>query len=385
MSGSATPALDIVVLGLSLRSSWGNGHATTYRALLRALAGRGHRVRFLERDLAWYDDNADPAAELPVQPEVYASLEELQDRFAGMVRDADLVVVGSFVPDGIAVGDWVQEQASGVTAFYDIDTPVTIARLARGDCDYLAARQVPRYDLYLSFTGGPTLALLEQRFGARRAEALYCAVDPAQYYPEPCEPAWDLGYMGTYSDDRQPLLERLLLQPARAWPGGRFVVAGPQYPDGIAWPANVARIEHLPPAGHRRFYNAQRFTLNLTRADMVAAGWAPSVRLFEAAACGVPIVSDRWPGLDQLFRPGEEILIAQGAGDVQGWLRGMNEGQRRRIGARGRARVLAEHTAVHRAETLERCVGRVARRRREGQARPIHPRPGMEVCHGSSA
>jgi spore maturation protein CgeB len=355
--------LDIVVLGLSLRSSWGNGHATTYRALVAALLRAGHRVRFLERDAPWYAAHEDTPAELAACLAVYGGLDELRDAHAEAVAAADLVVVGSYVPDGIAVGAWVQSTARGVTAFYDIDTPVTLAALGAGGCDYLEPRLIPGYDLYLSFTGGPLLDTLRLRYGAN-ALPFYCAVDPARHAPVAAdEPAYDLGYMGTYSADRQPALDRLLVQPARAWPGGRFVVAGPQYPARIAWPANVARIEHVGPGEHAAFYGALRFTLNVTRADMVAAGWSPSVRLFEAAACGTPIVSDAWAGLDALFEPGREILIARDAADVLGWLHGLGEDERRAIGAAARRRVLAEHTADHRARTLERYVDRIASHR----------------------
>ncbi len=236
----------------------------------------------------------------------------MRDRFAAAVREADAVIVGSYVPEGVAVGDWVTRTAGGLTAFYDIDTPVTLAKLERGDLEYLSPALIPRYDLYLSFTGGPTLERLEREFGSPRALPLYCSVDPSLYFPESCERKWDLGYLGTYSADRQPPLEALLVEPARRWGDGRFCVAGPQYPADIAWPTNVSRIEHLPPARHRAFYNQQAFTLNITRADMVRAGYSPSVRLFEAAACGVPIISDWWDGLGTVFRPGEEILISRG-------------------------------------------------------------------------
>jgi spore maturation protein CgeB len=356
MTDPAAPALDIVVLGLSITSSWGNGHATTYRGLVRELQARGHRVLFLERNVPWYADNRNLPRPRYCRTALYESVAELKTRFARAVRDADLVIVGSYVPDGIAVGEWVTRTAHGVTAFYDIDTPVTLARLDRGECDYLTAALVARYELYLSFTGGPTLERISRRYGAPCARALFCSVDPALYYPEPAEQRWDLGYMGTYSDDRQPVLDRLMLQPARAWSGGRFVVAGPQYPDSIAWPANVARVMHLPPSGHRAFYNAQRYTLNVTRADMVAAGYSPSVRLFEAAACGTPIVSDWWEGLDALFTPGEEILIAHTARDTLECLRDLSSAERRAIGERARARVLSDHTAAHRAAELEAHV-----------------------------
>ncbi len=347
------PPLRIVILGLSITSSWGNGHATTYRGLVRELARRGHDLLFLERDVEWYASHRD----LPFPPygrtELYRSLAELERRFAGDIEEADLVIVGSFVPEGAAVGDWVIRTADRVTAFYDIDTPVTLSKLARGDCDYVSPELIPRYQLYLSFTGGPTLDRLEQEFGASMARPLYCSVDPALYYPEAVPLQWHLGYMGTYSVDRQPPLSQLLIEPARQWPEGRFAVAGPQYPAAIHWPQNVERIEHLPPSRHSTFYGAQRFTLNLTRTDMIAAGFSPSVRLFEAAACGTPIISDYWEGLDDLFEPGREILIARSAAEVLGWIRNLPPSEALAIGARARARVLAEHTAGHRAAELE--------------------------------
>jgi spore maturation protein CgeB len=212
---------------------------------------------------------------------------------------------------------------------------------------------VPRFDVYLSFTGGPTLGLLEERWGARQAQAFYCLVDAQRYRPVDVPRRWTLGYLGTYSDDRQPALDRLLLEPARQRPDLRFVVAGPQYPADIAWPANVERIDHLPPAEHPRFYAAQRFTLNITRADMLAAGWSPSVRLFEAAACAVPVISDAWEGLETFFVPGTEIVVAGDGEDVRRALARTEESQRRAIGRRARRRVLAEHTASHRAAELE--------------------------------
>jgi spore maturation protein CgeB len=344
--------LDIVVLGLSITSSWGNGHATTWRALIRELAGLGHRVLFLERDVPWYAAHRDMPDPPFGRTALYTSLADLRARFATDVAAADLVIVGSFVPDGVAVGDWVHATARGATAFYDIDTPVTLAKLSRRDEEYIARAQVPRYGMYLSFTGGPTLERIERELGAPLARPLYCSVDPALYFPETAVHWWDVGYMGTYSDDRQPALDALLLEPARRWPHGHFVVAGPQYPRDIVWPRNVERIEHLPPARHRDFYNRQRFTLNITRRDMIAAGHAPSVRLFEAAACGVPIISDAWPGLDAFFRPGVEILIAGSADDVLALLHELPEADRARIGEAARRRVLEAHTARHRAAEL---------------------------------
>jgi spore maturation protein CgeB len=363
--GGEDRGLRIVIIGLTITSSWGNGHATTYRGLVRELVRRGHSVIFLERDKPWYATNRDMPHPPFGRTELYHDVDELKRRFGDEIGAADLVVVGSYVPQGVEVGRWVTRTARGVTAFYDIDTPVTLAKLARGDEEYLSRDLIPQYDLYLSFTGGPTLRRLERDFGSPRALPLYCSVDAELYHPEELAQRWDMGYLGTYSDDRQPTLEALLIDVARAWPEGRFVVAGPQYPPSVDWPANVERIEHLPPARHREFYNQQAFTLNVTRADMIAAGYSPSVRLFEAAACATPIISDSWDGLETIFAAGEEIVIAHGAGDVLAALQQMSAAERRRMGERARARALKEHTAAHRAAELEGYVVEALKGRRK--------------------
>ena len=360
MSATVLPAaprpLRIVILGLSITSSWGNGHATTYRSLMRALCRRGHDVLFLECDKPWYRENRDLRRPPFGTLRLYKDVAELRRRWRGELAEADLVVLGSYVPDGIAVARLVHEAARGATAVYDIDTPVTLASLAEGSCEYLEPRLIPGFDLYLSFTGGPVLRMIERRYGAKAARALYCAVDPEQHRPDAAaEPHWALGYLGTYSADRQPVLEKLLCAPARRCPKTHFAVAGPLYPADLTWPRNVERIEHVGPDRHAWFYGRQRFTLNVTRADMVRCGYSPSVRLFEAAACGVPIISDDWPGLATIFAPDREILVARGSADVLRYLK-MDEAERQQLALNARRRVLASHTAAHRAALLESYV-----------------------------
>jgi spore maturation protein CgeB len=357
--------LSFVFLGLSITSSWGNGHATTYRGLLRELSALGHHVTFLERDVPWYRDNRDLVRPPYAETHLYGSLQELSERFAPAVRDADLVVVGSYVPEGKRVCSWVLDTARGGTAFYDIDTPVTLQALLAGRCEYLAPEHVPRFHLYLSFTGGPTLQTLEQRFSSPRARALYCSVDPELYRPAPGARRWRAGYLGTYSDDRQPGLERLLVEPARRLAQQRFVVAGPLYPPHIRWPDNVERTSHVAPADHAAFYGSQAFTVNVTRKDMIAAGYSPSVRLFEAAACGTPIITDAWEGIEAFFAPGQEILVARTTQQAIEYMK-LDEADRAAIAERARARVLAQHTAAHRADTMQRYASEVL----ESMARP---------------
>jgi len=350
--------LDIVMFGLSITSSWGNGHATTYRALVKALAARGHRITFLERDMPWYRDHRDLRNPSYCRVALYDSLKAVAQQFGSLVSQADVVVLGSFVPDGIALGDWITSAARGVTVFYDIDTPVTLDKLASNRAEYISTSLIPRFQLYLSFTGGPTLQSIKSLYGSPRTRALYCAADLELHKPTNVPTQWTLGYLGTYSEDRQPLLERLMIEPARRLPEHKFVVAGAQYPATDTWPANIQHIEHLPPASHSRFYGSLRYALNLTRRHMAAAGYSPSVRLFEAAACGVPVISDNWPGIEEFFVPGKEIHIAKEATDVIKII-SESEDERRARGAAARKRVLASHTADHRAIAFEQYIKEV--------------------------
>jgi len=370
--------LNIVVIGLSVTSSWGNGHATTYRALIEALAQRGHQVTFLERDVPWYRNHRDLANPEAWRVELYQAIDEIPRRFGKLIREADLVVIGSYVPDGIAISEWVTTHARGMTAFYDIDTPVTLAGLERG-LDYISAAMIPRFDIYLSFSGGPVPAMIEQSYGSPLARALYCSADIRLYRPQQEKPKWALGYLGTYSADRQPILDSLLIGPANAMSEERFVVAGSQYPESIAWPDTVDRIEHLAPDRHPAFYAQQRFTLNATRSDMRALGYSPSVRLFEAAACATPIISDRWPGLETIFEPSSEILLVDDTRQVIEILRDMPDGARRDIAERARKRVLSDHTPDHRARQLESYYLEAASRCRRTSARRSLPRP-MQIA-----
>lgn len=357
--------MKLVVFGLSVSSSWGNGHATTYRALLRAFAARGHEVSFWEWDAPWYGgehrDLPDPDF---LDLELYASWDETRWDAVAEAREADAVLVGSYVQGGPRIVDHLAGAGVERLFFYDIDTPVTVAGLRRGGTEYLRADQVPRFVRYFSFTGGPFLEdVVEGELGAREAVPLYCSVDEERYRPVDAEPelAVELGYMGTYAPDRQPVVERFLVEPARRLPERRFLVAGPQYPEGIGWPANVRHLQHLPPGRHAAFYSSAAWQLNATRAEMVAAGWSPSVRLFEAAACGAAVVSDRWPGIERFFEPDAEIVLPESTEEVVERLASTHPDDRRAIGEAARRRVLAEHTAARRAEELERGLTAPAR------------------------
>jgi spore maturation protein CgeB len=351
--------MKIVVFGLTMTSSWGNGHATTYRALLGALAARGHRIEFIEKDVEWYRNNRDLPDPEFCSVHLYESWESSAPTLLETSADADAIVVGSYFPDAVAATCRLLEQVRCPILFYDIDTPITLQRLRNeGGTEYLNAALIPSYSAYLSFTGGPALKELEKHFGARRAVPFFCSVNPDLYRPMPVRGEFrcDLSYLGTYAKDRQPKLEHLLNRAAALLPQKDFLVAGPQYPEQISWQPNVRRIIHVSPPDHPAFFSSSRFTLNLTRDAMVAAGYSPSVRLFEASACGAAIISDDWAGLDEFLTPGEEILLPVDAVEVTDILEHMSDAERKRIGERARQRILAEHTAEHRAVEFERII-----------------------------
>ncbi len=351
--------MKIVLYGLTITSSWGNGHATTYRSLCKALAARGHRVVFVEKDVEWYRSNRDLPKPSYCEVRLYADWSAESKALLELSRDADAVVVGSYFPDAIAATKALFTADFGPVLFYDIDTPITLAALREhGGTAYLQAGLIPHYAAYLSFTGGPALHEIEMKFKSPRAVAFYCSVDPDLHRPTPVKPEFTcaLSYLGTYAADRQPKLMHLLNDAAGLRPAERFIVAGPQYPTDVAWAGNVERIVHLSPPEHPAFYSSSRFTLNLTRDDMVAAGYSPSVRLFEASACGAAILSDSWPGMEEFLTPGSEILLPSHAGEVATILRDLPETERLAVGRRARERVLAEHTSAHRAQQFEAIV-----------------------------
>lgn len=351
--------MKIVIFGLSITSSWGNGHATTFRALCKALHARGHRIVFFEHDTYWYADNRDLPNPEFCDTRIFGSWERVLPSARAELKDCDVALVGSYFPDGVAAIEEVLGSNAPCKAFYDIDTPITVAALReRGRADYVLGEQIAGFDVYFSFTGGPMLKEIEQKFGAPAAVPLYCSFDPDEYkrYKPYRRYACDLSYMGTYAPDRQPKIDEFLCRTAQMLPYRRFIVAGPQYPRSVKWPKNVRRINHLNPRWHAQFYSSSRLTLNVTRREMVQAGWSPSVRLFEAAACGACIVSDSWPGIDSFFRPQQEILLPTSADDVVRYISDVSDAEVRAIGDRAQERVLTEHTSQRRARQFEQWL-----------------------------
>ena len=378
--------MKLVIFGLSVSSSWGNGHATLWRGLQRAPATRGHDVVFFERDVPYYAAHRD-LTELPDgRLHLYESWDAVLPAARRDLADADAAVVTSYCPDGVAAAALILDASRPVRAFYDLDTPVTLDRLRNGEAvPYLPPDGLAEFDLVLSYTGGAALAELRTRLGARCTAPLYGSVDPDVHFPVPPSPhyAADLSYLGTYAADRQTAVDTLFLEPARRLPGQRFLLGGSQYPPDFPWTSNLYFRPHVSPAEHPAFYCSSRLTLNVTRQAMARMGYCPSGRLFEAAACGVPILSDEWEGLEQFFEPGAEVLVARSTDDAVSAL-SLPPTELAGVARRARERTLDEHTAMHRAVELEELIaGRGTRDAGRGTAgaRPSSrvPRPSATM------
>ena len=349
--------MKIVIFGLTISSSWGNGHATVWRSLCRQLIGRGHTIVFFERDVPYYAAHRDLSAIDGGTLRLYESWHDIVDVASRELRDADVAVVTSYCPDAVAASDltWF---APALRVFYDLDAPVTIARLRACEVvPYIPPNGLGDFDVVLSFTGGAALDALKAELGAKAVAPLYGSVDPDVHHRVASKDTYRaaLSYLGTYSHDRQAALQDLFIEPALRTPEQRFVMGGAQYPVEFPWTDNIFFVQHLPPAEHPSFFCSSRLTLNVTRAAMREMGWCPSGRLFEAAACGVPIISDSWNGLDDFFAPESEVLIASSAEDVLGAL-SLTDDQLSRIASTARERVMAEHTGKQRAREFENII-----------------------------
>src|SRR5438067_801570 len=349
--------MKIVIFGLTISSSWGNGHATVWRSLCRQLIARGHSIVFFERDLPYYAAHRDVSAIKGGTLRLYESWNEIVDVAGRELRDADVGIVTSYCPDAVAASDSIWFSPA-LRVFYDLDAPVTITRLRAGELvPYIPPNGLGEFDLVLSFTGGAALDALKADLGAKQVAPLYGSVDPDVHRRVACKDVYcaALSYLGTYSQDRQGTLQDLFIEPARRASAARFVMGGAQYPAEFPWTNNIFFVQHLPPSEHPSFFCSSRLTLNVTRAAMRNMGWCPSGRLFEAAACGVPVISDHWEGLEHFFVPGSEILSAASTADVVSALE-LSDAELTRIAKQARERALSEHTGRHRAIQLEQLL-----------------------------
>jgi spore maturation protein CgeB len=349
----------VAFFGSSLVSSYWNGAATYYRGLIRALHRRGHRVTFYEPDAyerQAHRDIADPDwVEVIVYEPTAAAALALVER----AQRADVVVKAT----GVGVLDELLEEAvaevRGVSVFWDVDAPATLARLDADPDDPLRAL-VPRYDLVLTYGGGDPVVAGYRGLNARDCVPVYNALDPVTHFPVAPDArfACDLAFVGNRLPDREDRVEEFLVRPAKLLPERSFLLAGAGW-EARELPANVRLLGHLSTNDHNAVNSTPLAVLNVLRESMARNGWSPATRVFEAAGAGACLVSDAWAGIEEFLEPGREVLVAESGDDVADALASLTPERARAIGAAARRRILAEHTYDHRAAQVEELLARV--------------------------
>jgi spore maturation protein CgeB len=349
--------MHLTFFGSSLVSCYWNGAATYYRGLLSALADRGHRITFCEPDAyerqAHRDLAEDPSYARVI---VYRTEVERDELIAQAFAQSDWVIKCS----GVGVWDAELERAlanrsggDASTAFWDVDAPATLARIT-GDAADPFRSCIPAYDHVFTYGGGPPVVAAYERFGARTCTPVYNGVDPAEHCPLAIagEPEWDLLFMGNRLPDREARVDEFVFRAASLYPEGRFALGGQGWEDK-PMPANVTLLGHIPTARHNSVNGSARLVLNIHRESMVANGWSPATRMFEAAGAAAPQITDAWEGIADFFAPGREILVARDGAEVAELVRATDTATARRLGDAGRRRALANHTYAQRAALVD--------------------------------
>jgi len=348
----------IAFFGSSLVSSYWNGAATYYRGLLRALAGRGHEVTFFEPDAFERQQHRDIDDPSWANVVVWNPTEARARVLVRAARRFDLVVKAS----GVGVLDAELERAVAaldgpIRVFWDVDAPATLARVEQWREDVFRDL-VPRYDLVLTYGGGDPVVERYRALGARDCIPVYNALDPETHFPVDPDTRFDcdLAFVGNRLPDREARVDEFFLRAAAFAPERRFLVGGSGW-EAKTMPPNVRRIGHVGTRDHNALNSTPLAVLNVTRESMVANGWSPPTRVFEAAGAAACLVTDAWEGIELFLEPGAEVLVARDGQDVAGHVRGLTLEQAREIGRAARERILREHTYAHRAEQVDAILG----------------------------
>ncbi|MFW5967900.1 MAG: CgeB family protein [Persicimonas sp.] len=353
--------MNIAFFGSSLVSAYWNGAATYYRGIVRALADRGHRVTFFEPDAFERQEHRDIDDPTWAEVVVYAADEGTAavDRMLERANAADLIVKAS----GVGVFDAYLERevlklqdAQTDVVFWDVDAPATLERLDSDPSDPFR-KLVPEYDAIFTYGGGDPVVEAYERFGARRCEPIYNALDPRTHYPAPPDArfAADLSFLGNRLPDREERVEEFFLQPADELESCSFLLAGSGWEDKPL-PDNVHHVGHVFTPDHNAFNASARAVLNISRQSMASYGHSPATRVFEAAGAGACLITDWWEGIERFLEPGDEVLVAKNGSEVVEHLRSLDRRRAERIGRAARRRVLDEHTYEQRVARIERVL-----------------------------
>ena len=353
--------MKIFAFGSSIVSSYWNGAATYYRGCYKYLARLGHTIVFAEPDAYGRQQHRDSDNFSYVESVVYQPGTDL-DRMLSLAADADIVVKHS----GIGIDDAMIEQrilelqGHSAVVFWDVDAPATLTRMHADPADAFRS-SMPQYDLVLTYGGGPWCREQYLAFGARSYASIYNGLDPQTHHPVPADLslACDVAFLGNRLPDREARVEELFLDAAALAPGKRFLLGGEGWGDK-PMPSNVRYIGHVPTSEHNRVNCSAGMVMNINRASMAQSGFSPPTRIFEVAGAGTCLLCDDWPGIEDCFAPGAEILVVRMAQDVVDALATYDDSARRKIGEAFHARALRDHTYAQRAlqaeQAFENCL-----------------------------
>ena len=354
--------MNIAFYASSILSSYWNGAATYYRGLVKSLARRGYRITFFEPRAFGRQERADieppPWCEVVVYP---ATIEGVRAA-AARAASADIVIKASGVgvfDDELLALTMAAAGDDALKVWWDVDAPATLAAIGKAP-DAPLRRHLPRLDAVLTYGGGQSVIDAYRALGAPTCRLIYNGFDPDDCHPVPRDPRFeaDLGFLGNRLPDREARVEQFFLTPARRATDLRFLLGGAGW-ETAAVPDNVRRLGHVPTVHHNAFNTTARAVLNINRDSMADCGFSPPTRVFEAAGAGACLITDAWPGIDSFLTPAEEILVARDGQDVLEFLRLLTPTTARSMGARARARMLAEHTYDRRAREADSLFRRL--------------------------
>jgi spore maturation protein CgeB len=339
--------------------------------MLAALAALGHAITFYEPDA--YDRQNHRDIEPPdwARVRVYAAHIDAARAAMAQAARADVVVKASGVglfDEELLHGVMEAADIGAIRIFWDVDAPATVAEM-RQDPLHPVRRALPGLDLVLTYGGGPPIVRAYETLGAKRCVPVYNALDPVTHHPVAPDPAFAgaLGFLGNRLPDREHRVDRFFLEGARLLPDRRFVLGGAGWGDKEV-PANVRRVGHVYTRQHNAFNCTPSAVLNIARDSMADIGYSPATRVFEAAGAAACLITDFWEGIAHFLEPDAEVLVARDGRDVAEHLRTLTPARAAEIGARARARVLAEHTYTRRAAQVHRLLDDLASAKRARSA-----------------
>jgi len=350
--------MKIFVFGSSLTSTYWNGAATYYRGIYKNLNRLGYQITFAEPAIYGRQEHQDASNIDYADVLVYRSPEDIPSLLKEASR-AQVVIKHSGVG---AEDDRLEREVLGCRStrskvlFWDVDAPATLARMGADVTDKFRTL-IPEYDAVFTYGGGPTVVAAYHKHGARRCVPVYNALDPESHHPVIADDGLrcDLAFIGHRLPDRESRVQEFFLSAAESAPEMSFILGGEGWGDR-SLPKNVRWIGHVSSDRHNAVNCSARMVLNVNRDSMAQTGFSPPTRVFEAAAAGACVITDRWKGIEYFFVPGTEILIAGSGAEVVAHLRSCDSRQATKIGAAMLCRGLMQHTYEIRAREVDAAL-----------------------------